>query len=183
MSGVRMHTNLKAMGKELLGASLNIYKVAGYSIAKGIWKEFEQLVNETAQYTGTTAASWNLSAGGFLSTGGVRTMPKRNKENALRSGHQYAVDVALVNNYGRITGSNIYDLVLRSGINVWNEAPGAMSGVVETGPLRDVNTSSLGAFSRFQNRIETKVFNPIPFKLGMKDFNIMAESLAKTKGF
>ncbi len=182
MSLVRMHTNLKAMGRELLGASLNIYKVAGYSIADGIWEEFQQLVADTAQWTGTTAASWNLSAGGFLDRGGVRTMPDRKKEDALQAGDQHAVQVALLNNYDRITGSNIYKNVLTSGINVWNESPAAMTGRIERGPLRDVNQSSIGAFARFQARIETRVFNPIPQKLGIKDFNIMAESIRKTKG-
>jgi len=174
---IEMRVNFKEVGKDLLGASLNIYKVFGVTIAQGIWDEFRVLVNETAQYTGSTAASWNVAVKGAGSFGGVRMINLPKGADPLQIGHSNAVNVALKANRGNLNGATLYDKVLTSGINVWNESPGAQSGVPEHGPLRDENEGARGAFARFKNRVENKVYNPLPFQMSMKDFNIMANSM------
>jgi hypothetical protein len=48
---------------------------------------------------------------------------------------------------------------LNSGVNVWNEAPGAERAT--TGPLRRVNAGAETAFTDFKQRVMSKVFIPL----------------------
>lgn len=178
---IEMRINAKEVGKDLLGASLNIYKVFGHVIADALWEEFVKLLNETAQYSGSTAASWNMDTAGAGSFGRVRMQDYRKPETALHMGHQDAVNVARIANYGNIDGNTLYEKTRTSGINIWNDSPGAQSGVPEHGPLRPENTGAVDAFARFERRLATKVYNPLPNQMSMKDFNIMAESMAKAR--
>jgi len=198
MSVVQLRTNLKAIGKELLGASLNIYKVAGHEIVYGIWSEFYALLEDTAQWTGSTVASYNIDTAGAGSFGRDETVKDDYRPAGLgvfdatpaggvsgfprQAGDIRAIGRAVLKNRKNLDGDTIYKKVLTSGINVWNDARPAKLGIIEQGPLRDVNQSSIGAFARFEARIRVRVFDPIPHKLSLKDFNIMAESIKKTKG-
>jgi len=153
-------TNLKEQARFMGFLGHSLYKVAGNAIADGIMEEFEQLVYETAQYTGTTAASWNVGTMGSASHGNVRARQLGKDESPLHAGHGAAVSVALNANKNRLDGLRKGTIgALNSGINVWNEAPGAETA--EEGPLRPVNSGAEGAFDRFKIRTLDKIFVPL----------------------
>ncbi len=156
---MEIHSNLREISKRILGKKLAIYKEAETAIIEGLWEEFERLVRGTAQYTGTTAASWNIAAKGAGSHGGVREQTLAKGESPLKRGHSRAVDIALKENKGNL--DNLAKKVLTSGINVWNESDNAETGVFEHGPLREVNAGGLRVFATFQHRVMSKVFRPL----------------------
>lgn len=171
----KCRTNLKEMGKKYMGAGQAIYKLAGETIADGIWEEFKVLVDETAQFTGSTAASWNVMAKGAGSFGGVRMLKLSKGQSPLQVGHHRATDIAKSANLGNL--DDLQKKVLTSGINVFNESPGAQSGVPEFGPLRPENAGAEHAFARFKERVASKVFEP---RKGMGNMTI--EQLIRIMG-
>ena len=153
-------TNLKQQGRLFGFMGHALYRVAGESIANGVMEEFEQLVIETAQYTGTTAASWNVGTMGAASHGNVRARGLGPDEAPLQVGHGAAVSVAMNANEGRLDELKRGTIkALNSGVNVWNEAPGAERAT--TGPLRRVNAGAETAFTDFKQRVMSKVFIPL----------------------
>ncbi len=130
-----------------------VLKDIGDSLSVGIWDEFIVLLNETAQWSGSTAASWNLSMGGDSS---VRIQPERTRKEALAKGHLAAVHVAIAHNFKSLI--DISDKYRYSAIVIENHAPGASRA--ETGPLRSVNNPSQ-AFERFKKRLKDKTFKLI----------------------
>jgi len=123
-----------------------VFKQIGDRYTKELYKAFEELVIETPQWSGTAAASWNMSLG--ESSGGVREQPKRSKKNALVRGHMAAVGVALSANVGRL--DEIADLYRIKDVVIWNDAESAF--FAEYGPLRSVNEPGM-AFERFKVKV------------------------------
>lgn len=149
--------NLSKVIREIDYLGQAVLKDTGDAIAEGIWEEFEQLVQETAQWSGTTAASWNLTMGGVGEGGGVYTQPEPKSEaEALRRGHQHAVSIAVTRNFGRL--HNITHDYRTKAIVIENYAPGSERS--EVGPLRSVNQPS-GALARFEQRVANKLFKPV----------------------
>ena len=147
-------TNISQMVREIDYLGKAVFKDVGDALAQGIWEEFEQLVQETAQYTGTAAASWNLSMGGDSS---VRKQPDRTRAQALEAGHSAAVAKALQHNYSSLV--NIVDDYRYKAIVVENNAES--SDVAEGGPLRAENAGAAGAAFRFEQRVANKSFEII----------------------
>lgn len=138
----------------------SIYKVCADELADGFEEEFRQLVIETAQYTGSTAASWNIATKGAASHGEVRIRELGPGETPLHAGHMAAVNLALNANEGNLDDFRNSTIgALNSGINVWNDVPWAEEA--DSGKRRPENAEANGAFSRFQERIATRVFQPI----------------------
>jgi len=156
-----IHDNLSDIVRNMDVMEVAVYKEVGETLAKAIWKEFEQLVKETPQWSGTSAASWNLSIGGSGGLSGVRNMPERDPKTALQKGHMHAVDVALASNL-----NSLQDLsdqfkpgrIRNAGIVVENYAP--FVDITESGHVRDVNLPN-GAFARFQERVAFMIFEPL----------------------
>lgn len=148
-----IRSNLSQMAREIDYLGKAIFKDVGDALALGIWEEFEILVKETAQWTGTTAASWNLSMGGDQS---FREQPERSRQQALSKGHSAAVQVALAYNFGKL--DDITEKYRYQAVVIENHAPGANR--TELGPLREVNQPS-GALARFEQRVAFKTFELI----------------------
>jgi hypothetical protein len=154
-----IYGNLSQMAREIDAMGKAIFKDVGDAIAYGIWEEFRILVQETAQWTGTTAASWNLYMQGRVGPIGVtgyREMPKRTRKEALQRGHGDAVQIALAANY-----DNLLDITTQyryAEIVISNYAPGADRA--ESGPLRAVNQPTQ-AFERFKSRVAFRNFDVI----------------------
>jgi len=140
-------SNLRSLGR----VKVTVGKAVAEAVATGIWEEFQELLLETPQWTGTAAASWNIGFGMSAGGGKVRTMPERSRADALHAGHLEAVSIAEMANYGVIeefieSGYRYGDLV------VWNDAPSADRA--EHGPLRKENDPpGPGAFARFERRV------------------------------
>ena len=135
--------------KTLTAGPNSIYNVAGTQLRDAILGEFDVLVRETPQWTGTTAASWEI---GFPSdiTGSVETQPERKREEALSKGTEPACGIAMSKAKTSLPSDlsryKTQDIVLS------NEAPGYDRA--EEGPVRPINTPP-GALKRFEARIDT----------------------------
>lgn len=173
---LELRHDLREQARVFFEASTAIYTVAGQAIADGIWEEFEQLVKETAQYTGTTAASWNIDKKFGASYGREVGIKLKKGESPLHIGHHYAVGVALDRSRGNLDG--LGKKVLTSGINVWNEAAAAEIAA-ETGPVRPINNSAINAFSRFQERVRSRVFEPLAGQYTLEQLNEKARAIRK----
>ena len=153
-------TNLSAMAREIDYLGKAIFTDVGQTLQVQIMAEFQSLVVETAQWTGTTAASWNISLGGDHS---VRPQPKRSRAQALEKGHTAAVSIAMNHNANALDRLATMGLPGQKGnsyraIMVENYSPQAE--VAESGPLREVN-SPAGAFDRFKERVAFQTFETI----------------------
>ena len=126
----------------------SIYRKAGSQLVEKILGEFEVLVRETPQWTGTTAASWEI---GFKDdiTGQVFTQPERTRREALEKGSEPACTISI--NKSKFTLMDV-DLskIARQDIVIGNEAPGYETA--EEGPVRPEN-SPPGALDRFMARV------------------------------
>ncbi len=155
---IYIKSNLSDIARAFDREGKAVFKDIGMAYAHGVWEEFEQLVQETAQWTGTTAASWTLSfqhrQGALKGVSAVRTQPKRSRKEALSVGHSAAVNVALGANVGVLNG--IAKQYARQDLVLTNEAPGAYTA--EHGPLRPVNASAKNALAKFNLRLARKVF-------------------------
>lgn len=125
-----------------------VNKLVAKKISEVLWEEFEQLVKETPQYTGTAAASWNIAA--QHPGGGVREQ-KLNEGGPLSYSHPTAVNIALSANMGNLEAFADKDFIYKD-LFIWNDADSAV--YAERGPLRGVNDPpGPGAFARFQERL------------------------------
>lgn len=151
--------NLSKVVREIDYLGQAVLKDIGDTLAAGIWDEFETLVMETAQWTGTTAASWNLYMKYRMVAPdeGIREQPKRTRKQALNKGHMHAVSIALNANLSRL--DDITTDYRTSDIVISNNAPGAEQA--ESGPLRDVNQGAAGALARFEQRVASKQWKTI----------------------
>lgn len=152
-----IYTNFSKIARQLDREGKAIFKDIGDAIAENLWEEFEILVKETAQYTGTTAASWNMYMQYRIAalSKEVRKQDERTAETALGMGHMHAVTIALNENYGRL--DEISTLYTKQDIFISNAAPGASQAELG-GPKtpRSENTGAAQAFARFESRIKSK---------------------------
>jgi len=127
----------------------SIYNRAGAALKETLLEEFDTLVRETPQWTGTTAASWEI---GFPSdiTGSVEKQPDRNREEALSKGAEAACNVAM--DKARTSLTRDFRKIKNQDIIVSNDAPGYDRA--EEGPVRPENTPP-GALKRFEARVAT----------------------------
>lgn len=125
----------------------SIYKKAGEQLKDQLLEEFDSLVRETPQWTGTTAASWEI---GFPSniSGDVETQPERTRVEALQRGAEPACSIATRKARRSLTGD--FKKIATQDIIVANSAPGFETA--EEGPVRPDNTPP-GALSRFEGRV------------------------------
>ena len=153
-------TNISKMVREIDYLGKAVFQDVGDTLKDVIMEEFEQLVIETAQWTGTAAASWNVSIGGDQS---VREQPKRTKTTALERGHGAAVSEAMNHNTGAL------DRLSTMAVGKKGNAYGAIvvenhaesSDRAEHGPLRAVNAGAAGAGFRFEQRLANRSFEVI----------------------
>ncbi len=151
--------NLSDMFRKLSCLTTGVFQYIGPRVVDLIEPEFEKMVIETPQWTGTTAASWNISLGGDDT---VRTMGKRKLENALHKGHMAAVRTSLTYNTPNFakmrasittrgaggTGHGLAAIVIE------NNAPGY--DTAEHGPLRPINNPG-HMLAKFMSRVGDKM--------------------------
>lgn len=122
----------------------NIYKVPGQKLSAALTKEYEQLVTETPQYSGNTAASWSM--GFYAPVVDAGKVKPKSRAEAFRKGSDPAVGESLARN---TLEDNLHEYV-RKNVTVTNGSPSFE--FAEGGPLRPENEPG-GMFSRFQNRV------------------------------
>lgn len=150
----------------------NLHRVAGKRLGELIMREYERLVNETPQWSGTTAASWSI---GFSPAGGVVDLTNEvpwNDSKAKKSrravaggagdqeprhkGHARAVQFGLARADLSLLTSNLEQYAYRD-IVLTNDAPGFEASEAGGG-LRDVNKPG-GMLARFEAALASAVID------------------------
>ena len=133
-------------------SSVTLYKRGGQALKEAIEDDFDILLMQTPQYSGSTVASYRI---GLRAEDAFEILPKPASANeAFERGHETAVNIARVANAGSIPddykGYLTKDLTITNGSPQWD--------VVEYGPVRDVNEPT-GAFERFKERLGNKIID------------------------
>ena len=133
-------------------SSVTLYKRGGQALKEAIEDDFDILLMQTPQYSGSTVASYRI---GLRAEDAFEILPKPASANeAFERGHETAVNIARVANAGSIPddykGYLTKDLTITNGSPQWD--------VVEYGPVRDVNEPA-GAFERFKERLSNKIID------------------------
>ena len=133
-------------------SSVTLYKRGGQALKEAIEDDFDILLMQTPQYSGSTVASYRI---GLRAEDAFEILPKPASANeAFERGHETAVNIARVANAGSIPddykGYLTKDLTITNGSPQWE--------VVEYGPVRDVNEPT-GAFERFKERLSNKIID------------------------
>lgn len=128
----------------------SIYRKAGSQLVEKILGEFEVLVRETPQWTGTTAASWYIGMTRDEATlDQVNTQPERTKKEALQKGSEPACTFSINKSKFTLMDADLARIATED-IVVGNSAPGFDRA--EEGPVRPEN-SPPGALDRFMARV------------------------------
>ena len=133
-------------------SSVTLYKRGGQALKEAIEDDFDVLLMQTPQYSGSTVASYRI---GLRAEDAFEILPKPASANeAFERGHETAVNIARVANAGSIPddykGYLTKDLTITNGSPQWD--------VVEYGPVRDVNEPA-GAFERFKERLSNRIID------------------------
>jgi len=133
-------------------SSVTLYKRGGQALKEAIEDDFDILLMQTPQYSGSTVASYRI---GLRAEDAFEILPKPASANeAFERGHETAVNIARVANAGSIPddykGYLTKDLTITNGSPQWD--------VVEYGPVRDVNEPT-GAFERFKERLSNRIID------------------------
>ena len=133
-------------------SSVTLYKRGGQALKEAIEDDFDILLMQTPQYSGSTVASYRI---GLKADDTFEILPKPASANeAFERGHETAVNIARVANAGSIPddykGYLTKDLTITNGSPQWD--------VVEYGPVRDVNEPA-GAFERFKERLSNRIID------------------------
>lgn len=136
-------------------SSVTLFKRAGESLKEAIEDEFDVLLEETPQYSGSTVASYRLGLGSGTEDVHVELPEPASAQEAFAKGSQAAINIARSASAGALPESETLikrlrtsDIVVTNGAPQWERA--------EEGPLRPVN-EPVGAFNRFEERIADKI--------------------------
>ena len=127
----------------------SIYRVAGRQLHKAIWNEFETLLDETPQWTGSTTASWRIGFGRETDEVFLK-LPDRTRAEALQRGSQEAISLARMASADFLTEDADLSKYARQDVVLTNGSP--HFDRAEGGPLRPENTPP-GALARFELRV------------------------------
>lgn len=148
--------NISKTIKKLRGISATIALRAGESLADEIMEEFNVLLEETPQWSGSTVVSYRIGVGGLgrqVEDTYIELPKAESAQEAFSRGHAAAVSMAKVYNIDALSSAELVftkrgDIVITNGSPQWE--------VTEEGPLRPVNEPT-GAFKRFEERLSNKI--------------------------
>lgn len=134
--------------------SAELYRRGGKALIEEVKQEFENMLIETPQYSGSTVASYRIGPG--RSTPDVhKELPKPpNAAAAFQRGHMAAVNEAMEANrvgFNELENLAVFktqDLVVKNAAPQWE--------VTEYGPLREVNEPT-GTFAGFVESLNNKI--------------------------
>ena len=141
-------------------SSVELMRRCGSAIKDEIEDAFDELLEETAQYTGSTVASYRIGLGANVEDIYDKLPDPGSAEAAFKRGDQAAINLARAANAGSLPEADLMremmkqkDIVIKNGSPAWER--------VESGepPLRSVNEGSVDAMKRFEERIANKVID------------------------
>jgi len=147
--------NVSAFTRELNAITSgpdSIYRAGGKAIRAALMEEFETLVRETPQFSGSTAASWQIGFPEDTYGNDYVELPKpASGIEAMQRGNDPAVTIATTRARANLFSTDP-SRYFRQDIVILNEAPGYETA--EEGPVRQVNAPP-GALKRFEARWAT----------------------------
>jgi len=152
---MKINLNLQKFEQELREGTKSLLGVAGAQIGYACTEAYEELVRETPQWTGETAASWSM---GFIPGENQRmhVEDKPSLENALAKGMQPAVNLAMVEGLATMPRNNLETYLTRD-LVLTNPSPRATE-VMIGGEIRLRPVNQPGAsIEKFINRVEAEI--------------------------
>ena len=135
--------------------SAELYRRGGRTLQQEIREEFERLLIETPQYSGTTVASYRIGPGYDLPDAHDTLPEPESAEAAFYRGHMTAVYRALDTNEKHFKAMDNLEVYKRQDLVVKNDSP--QWEIVEKGPVRPINEPGLGSFAKFVARLDGKI--------------------------
>jgi hypothetical protein len=142
--------------RNVKNVDVRINKAVAKEVASGMLDEFEVLVAETAQWSGRTAASWNIGWGMSADSRPPASGYPRGKKPVANAGHMAAVNDAVQRASEKLAAYADGEYQ-RGDLVVYNNEKVA-EYVQEPGWLRAPNKVSVGSFERFKDRVETRSY-------------------------
>ena len=136
----------------------SIYRAGGRALREALMEDFEILVKETPQFSGSTAASWQIGfpedtyGDGTPGSDYVELPKPSGADEAMRRGNDPAVTIATTRARANLFHTDPERFV-RQSIVILNNSPGFETA--EEGPVRPENTPP-GALKRFEARFATR---------------------------
>lgn len=157
-----IRSNASAVVRELTRlSSVEILRRCGSALKEEIEDAFDELLEETAQFSGRTVASYRIGLGASTPDTYDKTLSiPDSAQVAFERGDQPAINLARAANAGSLPEVTLLqEMAKRKDIVVNNASPAWER--VETGDpfLRAVNEASVGALKRFEKRIGDKVID------------------------
>ena len=137
----------------------SMYSQGGRELRAALMEEFETLVKETPQFSGSTAASWQIGFpgdlyGGFTPGDDFVQLPKpANGIEAMKKGMNPAIDISITRAKATLFSTDP-DQYMTKDLVIVNNAPGFETA--EEGPVRQVNDPAR-ALDRCRARWEAKI--------------------------
>lgn len=154
-------SNLNEVARQLtkIVTSRQLFIRGGMVLKEAIEDDFDTMLLQTPQYSGSTVASYRL--GYMYETPTVHeVLPEpASAQEAFERGHQTAVNLARVANAGFFGDPN-YEKMIRKDIIITNGAP--QFETAEYGPVRMVNEPA-HAVETFKNSLKSRLY---PVDLG-----------------
>lgn len=150
--------NVSKKVREFNHAGVAVFTKTGAVLQRELMKEFNTLANETAQWSGTTVSSWNITLGGVGDGGGYYPQPEVPYGSwifAKEKGDQGTTSAVIYRNQHNLDRLTTMGLPGQKGnsyraIMVENYTPWAAEADEE--PMRKINRPA-GAFKRFKIRV------------------------------
>lgn len=155
---LELKLNVSQFIRDIKKWQYNFHFVAGKRLGERVMEAYERLVNETPQWSGTTAASWAIGFGRGVPGGFVDLRdqtPPRGKAPIKYKAHGAAVGIGLSRADQSLVTTNL-EAYKTQDIVVVNDSPNF--DIAENGPLRDINMPG-GMFAAFQEELDSIVIN------------------------
>jgi hypothetical protein len=147
--------NFSAIAKELHSLGRRVYPAAGRAMRLAMEREYERLLHETPQYSGTTVASYRM---GFRAPAVKDELPKpKTMGEAFQRGAGYAIGRAQAA-YDANPLTDDFDKWKTADVTVTNGNDQEAWEVAEYGPVRPIN-EPVGAFNDFEGRLRELIIN------------------------
>ena len=140
-------------------SSVEVLRRCGSALKEEIEDAFDDLLEETAQFSGRTVASYRIGLGANVEDTYDESLDVPDSaETAFKRGDQAAINLARAANAGSLPDADLMremlkrnDIIIKNGSPAWER--------VETGepPLRGVNEGSVDAMKRFEKRLKNKI--------------------------
>lgn len=144
----------------LTGAKVKINREVAVAVADALYEEFYKLVMRTPQWSGYTAASWNIGYGPDAGKGKDVPSLKADRKKltgekvrrlGMQAGHMQAVGMATMRSHRELEQYKNGDY-RRGDLVIWNDSEETRRMI--DGDVRPENRAGIGAIEDFEREVE-----------------------------